>query len=257
MVAFVESMPIAAIYACVVLLILVACEVGFKLGHHHYLARQDKDAPTSIGPMVGGLLGMLAFVLAFTFSMAAAQYDLRKQNVLNEANAIDTAYLRADLIGEPQSTEVKRLLREYVRVRLQAANTGDISSALPESVAIHKLLWAQAVSVATLKPGANSSMMVQSINEVIGMHEKRITALLHTRIPPSIWIGLLVINFLTMLTLGMQIGLNGKRRLVAVVPLSMAFAVLVTLVVALNRPHSGLITVGQQAMVDLQESMGR
>ena len=73
----------------------------------------------------------------------------------------------------------------------------------------------------------------------------------------GIAIGLLVINFLTMLTLGMQIGLNGKRRLVAVVPLSMAFAVLVTLVVDLNRPHSGLITVGQQAMVDLQESMGR
>ena len=85
--------------------------------------------------------------------------------------------------------------------------------------------------------------------------EARKTAALHSRIPGSIWVGLFAITFLAMTTLGVQVGLNGKRRMVAMVPLSMAFAVLVTLVVDLDRPQSGLITVSQEAMIDLREAI--
>src|SRR5687768_13501661 len=96
---FLETMPIAGAYLCIVLLILAACEVGILIGRHHRSTRQDEGALTSLGPMVGGLLGMLAFVLAFTFSMAATHHSTRKQDVLAEAIDIGTAYLRADLIG--------------------------------------------------------------------------------------------------------------------------------------------------------------
>jgi hypothetical protein len=253
----IESMSTPAIYVCLALLIMAACEIGFKIGNHHYRKREDRDAPTSIGPMVGGLLGMLAFVLAFVFSMAAAQYDLRRQNVLAEANAIHTAYLRADLIDEPHGAEIKRLLREYVGIRLQAAQGGDIKTAMAQSLQIHEGLWTQASAAARLDPGPSTSTMAQSIIDVIDMHEKRATAALHSRIPTSVWIGLMTITALTMITLGMQVGFNGKRRLVAVTPLSMAFAVLVALVVDLNRPQKGLITVSQRAMVDLQAAIGR
>jgi len=256
-VEWIESMSTAAIYVCIALLIMAACEIGFMIGNHHYRKREDKDAPTSIGPMVGGLLGMLAFVLAFVFSMAAAQYDLRKQNVLAEANTIHTAYLRADLIDEPHGAEVKRLLREYVGIRLQVARGADIKTAMAKSLEIHELLWTQASSAARLEPGPSTSTMAQSIIDVIDMHEKRVAAALHSRIPMSVWTGLMTITVLTMITLGMQVGFNGKRRLVAITPLSMAFAVLVTLVVDLNRPQRGLITVSQQAMVDLQATIAR
>jgi hypothetical protein len=57
--------------------------------------------------------------------------------------------------------------------------------------------------------------------------------------------------------MGAEVGLTGKRRLVAMIPLVLAFAVLVALVMVLNRPQSGFITVGQQSMVDLQRSMSR
>ena len=89
------------------------------------------------------------------------------------------------------------------------------------------------------------------------MHERRVTGALRNRIPGSVWISLIAITLLTMTTMGIQVGLTGKRRLVAVIPLVLAFSSLVTLVADLNRPQSGLIEVGQQSMVALQSSMGR
>lgn len=251
-----DSLPIASICVVVAILMLAFCEVGYQLGVRAQ-TRQDTEAPSSLAPMVGGLLGMLAFVLAFTFSMASSQHDLRKRNVLEEANAIGTAYLRADLIDKQYGTEVKRLLRDYVGVRLEAANGGDLDAALAKSAEIHNLLWAQGSAAALEKPSTNTALAIQSINDVIDMHERRVTGALRNRIPGSVWISLIAITLLTMTTMGIQVGLTGKRRLVAVIPLVLAFSSLVTLVADLNRPQSGLIEVGQQSMVALQSSMGR
>jgi hypothetical protein len=254
-------LPIPVVFAGVVLLILVACEVGFRIGHYHRGKRQDKDAPGSIGVTVGGLMNMLVFLLAFTFSLAAGQYDLRKQDVLAEANVIGSAFMRADLMEPTRSAEVKQLLREYVDIRLGIVHGGDPKTALAQSEEIHRQLWRQASQAAADKPGAPTSAMAQSVIDVVAMHQKRATAGLHSRIPLSVWIGLLAITFLAMLTLGIQVGLHGERRLVAAFPfpfpLSMAFAVLFTLVVDLDRPQSGFITVSQDAMVDLQRTMNR
>lgn len=251
-----ESLPIAAIYVAVALLMLLSCEFGYQFGAR-FQSRQDEEAPTSVGPMVGGLLGMLAFVLAFTFSMAASQHDVRKQNVVNEANAVGTAYLRTDLLDDRYATEMKRLLREYVDIRLRAVTGAGLDQAVKRSVEIHALLWAQVSAAATAAPSPNTSLAIQSINEVIDMHEIRVTGGLRNRIPVSVWIALFAITALTMITMGVQIGFTGKRRLVAVIPMSLAFAVLVTLVVDLDRPQRGLIIVGQQSLIDLQRSMAR
>jgi hypothetical protein len=241
-----DSFPIAGGYVGVSILMLVFSEVGYQFGVHSRTGH-DKEAPSSLGPMVGGLLAMLAFVLAFTFSIASHQHDVRKQSVLEEANSIGTAY----------GLKVKHLLREYVDIRLKAANGSDIDTAVARSVEIHNHLWDLVSAAAKERPNTNTSLMIQSINDMIDMHEKRVTAGLRNRIPSSVWMALVGIIALTMITMGTQVGLTGKRRLVAMIPLVLAFAVLVTLVVDLNRPQSGLITVGQQSMVDLQRSMSR
>jgi hypothetical protein len=250
-----ETLPAGIIYIAVVLVLLVSCEIGYRLGDRAR-SRQDKEAPASLAPMVGGLLGMLAFVLAFTFSIAAQLHELRKQNVLNEANVVGTAYLRSELLPDQHGAVIRKLLREYVEIRLAAARGENLEAALERSVAIHGLLWNQAVAAALEQPTTNTSMVVQSINDVIDMHQTRITAALQNRIPGSIWIALAVISILTMMTIGTQVGLSGKRRLIAVIPLSLALTALVILVVDLDRPGSGLISVGQQAMIELQGSFG-
>lgn len=253
-----DFMPIWGIYIGITLSILLSFEIGYQITKYTVL-RNDKDGSSAISPMVGGLLGMLAFVLAFTFSMAASQHNVRKHNVLKEANTIGTAYLRADLIDEPHKTKVKQLLKEYVDIRLNvvknAMDTDILKTTIVRSLEIHNLLWAEVSSIAKKEPNPNTGLLLQSLNSVIDMHEIRLMAALNNRIPGSIWLALLVISALTMMTMGAQAGLSKSRRLVAVVPLIMAFSALTTVVVDLDRPQKGMITVGQEAMTNLQSNM--
>jgi hypothetical protein len=140
-----------------------------------------------------------------------------------------------------------------VDIRLQAARPrGDIRAAVQRSLEIHRLLWTQASSAALEHPGHNTALLIESVNDVIDMHERRYTDTVRARIPGTIWLGLTAIAVLTMGTLGLQVGLSGRRRLVGIIPIALAFGVLATLVLDLNRPQGGFITVSQQPMLDLQ-----
>ena len=97
----------------------LSIEGGYRWARHKHRAEVEKEAP--VGAMVGATLGLLAFILAFTFGMAFDAFHARKQAVVDEANAIRTAYSLTGVIPEPHRTEVRKLLREYVEERLQWA----------------------------------------------------------------------------------------------------------------------------------------
>ena len=175
--------------------------------------------------MVGSILGLLAFLLAFTFSLAAARFDTRRQTVLEEANAIGTTFLPARLLPEPQKTEAARLLREYVDVRLRATRDDSLQEAITSSEQLHELLWAQAAAAAEKSPTPITGLFIQSLNEMIDLHAKRLMVGLRSRIPFSIWIGLFaVLALLGMAAVGYQSGLSATRRSPAMLGLVLAFA---------------------------------
>jgi hypothetical protein len=250
-----ESLPIIVLFFLLTLLILIFIEIGFHFGIRTR-SKRDADAPNYMGTIVTGLFGMLAFLLAFTFNMAATQYEKRKLNVVIEANDIGTAYLRADLIDEQYGNEIKHLLRKYVDLRLDIVEHKiDLETGLNESGKIHSLIWQQASSFASSNPSINASLLVQSINEVIDQHAVRLNDALYNRIPDSVWLALLLITLFTMMAMGTQMGLTGKRRLVAIIPLSISFAILVTLIIDLNRPLHGLIQVSQKSIINLKSNI--
>lgn len=251
---FFDSLPILVLYLGLVVFLLCSYEVGYRIGKGAR-SHRDKSEPGALNHLVSGMLAMLAFVLAFSFSMASSQHRARRKMVLEEANKIGTAYLRADLLKDPYRTRIKELLREYVDVRVKGASREKIAWAIKRSLEIQDLLWAQVVEAAQHLPGRCTILVVRALNEVIDVHEKRLSAALRARIPQSIWIALLAISALTMITMGVQAGFAETRRLIAVVPLILAFAVLTALVVDLDRPQRGLIKVGQHEMIDLQKRM--
>jgi hypothetical protein len=216
-------------------------------------APKDPDAP--LGSMVGALLGLLAFTVAFTFSMAAGRFDTRKQLVLDESNAVGTTYLRAALLPPKEGLEIRRLLREYVDVRLGASRQ-TMHEVTSRSENLHAALWEQTKLLAHEDMDSEiRSLFISSLNELIDLHQSRKTVALQYRIPGTVWLVLYFLTLLSMIAVGYQGGMAGSRRLRGSPVLAAAFALMLFMISDLDRATEGFLRVSQQPLVDVQQSM--
>jgi len=250
-----DALPLWALFLLTVAVVVVAVELGYRLGkYRRSTAEDEKEAP--VGAIVAATLGLLAFMLAFTFSLAATRYDARRTVLLDEANAIGTTFLRAEMLPEPHGVECRELLRDYVDVRLQAVEPGQLEQSLAESGELQRALWNQATQAAAKDTHSIvTGLFLQSLNEVIDLHSKRVLLALRNRIPEIVWLALYFITFLAMGALGYQEGLSRSRRSLVVMSLLLTFSAVILLIADLDRPAEGLIRVSQRTMLDLRESL--
>jgi hypothetical protein len=250
----IDALPLWALFVCILLIVLFSVEFGYRLGKYRRRRHEEeKEAP--LGTMVGATLGLLAFVLAFTFGLAAARFDARRQVLLDEANAIGTTYLRAGMLPE-QGDEVRRLLRDYVAARLDAVQSGNFAEGIRRSENIQQQVWTQVETVGQKNPNSiQVGLFVQSLNQMIDLHASRMQAGLRSRIPGAIWVGLFAVAALSLATMGYHAGLSGTRRSLAIVAVAITFSVVIELIADLDRPQEGVLRVSQQALLDVQRSM--
>lgn len=234
---------------------LLGVEGGYRIGSwRHAQAIDEKES--SVTAMVGSILGLLAFMLAFTFGLASTRFDARRSAVLEEANAIGTTYLRARLLPEPQRSSARILLRDYTELRTRATDPATIADVLAKSEELHQQLWTQATAAAEQDPHSiTTGLFLQSLNETIDLHAQRVFVGMQSRIPQSIWLALFSLTLLGMSSVGYQAGLSATRRSPEMALLALAFAIVLFLIVDLDRSHEGLLEVSQQAMIDLFKSM--
>jgi hypothetical protein len=240
----IDALPLWGLFIVILLVVLLSVECGYRLGRYRRSRHeQEKEAP--LGAMVGATLGLLAFILAFTFGLAASRFDTRRQVLLDEANAIGTTYLRAGMLPE-QGEQIRALLRDYVGVRLDAVRSGNVAEGISRSENIQQQVWAEAETVAKKNPNSIVvGVFVQSLNEMIDLHAKRVQAGVRSRIPGAIWVGLFAVAVLSLTAMGYLAGLAGTRRSLAVIEL----------IADLDRPQEGVLRVSQQALLDVQRSM--
>jgi uncharacterized membrane protein YtjA (UPF0391 family) len=234
---------------------LLSYEGGFRAGRWRS-RRQEPEQEVVVRSMVGGMLGLLTFVLAFTFWIAATHFDAARQSILNQANAIRTAYLRADLLPEPYRTEIHNLLREYVDIRLEAYQSGNFEPLFLRSREIHKRLWSEAVAVRdkTSSP-IYAGYFIQSLNDAIALHNRQVMVRQEFRIPNTIWIVLYLIIPLAAASIGCHGGLTGRSRPLVAVAFVLIIAVVMSLIWDLDHPRRGSLRVSQQALIDLRGTM--
>ena len=253
-----QRLPLAAVFFLAVVIVLASLSIGYRLGLRRFKHVEKLDEGP-IGSIVGAMLGLLAFILAFTFGITASRFDVRKQLLLDEVNAIGTAVLRADLLPEPHATESRRLLKAYVDIRVaQGLQLKDIATAIADSEALQRELWSHAIQLA--KADLNSdigALFVESLNSVIDLHTSRITVALQYHIPLRIWMGLLSVTVLAMITVGYQFGLTGRRNILIALVLALAFSAVVLLIADLDRATQGALQVSQEPMRKLQEALNK
>lgn len=250
-----DVVPIWGALLATVVLVLLAIEGGFRLGWHRRRCAEQEDKPP-IGEIVAATLGLLAFLLAFTFGVAASRFDTRRSLLVDEANAIGTTYLRAAMLPEPYPEQIRSLLRDYVELRLKATEPTQLVPSIAGAEELQTRLWSLAVAVGREEPRSIVvGLFIESLNDVIDLHTKRLCLGLRNRIPSSIWAALYLVTVIGMFVMGYHGGLSGSCRSLAMLALVVAFSAVMTLIVDLDRPKQGVFRVSQQAMIDLQRSM--
>jgi hypothetical protein len=251
----IDIVPLWGLFAFVTGLLGLVMEVGYRTGKwRHTHIPGERDQP--VGAMVASTLGLVALVLGFSFSLAASRFDARRIAVLDEANAIGTTYLRASLLPPMVRDEVSGLLREYVDVRIAGVHNREPAQAIARSQELQNRMWAAASEAARQTPDSIlAGIFLQSLNEMIDLHAKRVFVGLRSRIPVVIWLGVIGLACLGSGSVGYQAGLSATRRSPVMLGLVLAFSVVLLLIADLDRGQEGLLRVGQQAMVDVQNSM--
>lgn len=237
----------------------IAIEIGNRIGRHLHKASDD-GIKTQVNALQGSLLGILALLLGFTFSQSLQRYDVRSAAVVDEANAIGTTYLRADILAPELAAQSKALLQAYIKARVDAADVSlDRLEDRRELQAIARdlqgRLWTLAVQATstTDKPAA-VNLYVQSLNEMIDSNAVRDAAL--DRHVPELVLFLLYGTFiLTGSLLGYAAGVAGSRVSKGSYILVSLIVVLVFIIIDLDRPRRGLIEVDQSSLVLLDESI--
>lgn len=253
---FFDPIPIIAIPLVFAVIALLLYEVGFRIGRwYQNRTPGEQEGPT--GVLVGSLLGLAAFLLAITMGMASDRFDNRRGLVLAEANAIGTAFLRAGYLPEPESGMLQELFREYVPLRI--VTTDDpvrLEADIVESLRLQDEIWGITEDVARGNSSDVVAAYIESVNEVIDLHESRVTAGIYSRVPGTIMIILFFGSALTLGMVGYSAGLTLRRSVLSAIVLVVALGAVITLVADLDRPQSGFLTVSQRPLMDLQERVG-
>ncbi len=251
-----DALPLWGAFLFMVLVALLAIETGFWFGKRH---RGDADGQSdpSIGTVVGAVLGMMAFVIALTFGSASARFDARKAALLEDVTAIQTAYLRADLLPEPQRTTVRSLLRDYIQVRVGIVYAYGQPERLAliqrRAEALQQAMWLRVEELSEDNGGGRIQVFfAATLNDMFKLHTKRVVLGAYYRIPDFVWWILLSASGVAMIAVGFQFGSGKGRRIhVANFSLAITFALVMLLAFDLDRAGEGLVTVNQQPMIDL------
>ena len=250
-----DPIPIGIVFILFIVISLLCFEVGFRVGVW-WQAREpgEQEGPTDL--LVGSLLGLIAFILAITMGLAVDRHDARRALVVQEANAIATAYQRADYLPTADAEQLKELLRAYLPLRI-VEDPNEVPANIVKSADLAQQMWTIQARVA--QTGYYSDLMSslgESLNEIVTVSEQRIVAGVYTRVPQSITLLLLGGSALSLAMVGYSAGLKGRRSVLTASVLIVVIGVVTILVVDLDRPQEGLLNVSQQALLDVQRMIG-
>ncbi|MDR4504508.1 MAG: hypothetical protein MRK01_06915 [Candidatus Scalindua sp.] len=244
------------ITATLFVLIILFNEIGFHIGRF-IQHRTDTEIKTLTGAIQASILGLLALLLSFTFSMSMQRYDNRSQALISEANSIQTAMLRVQLLPEQYKNKAIHMLHRYVDLRIAISQIDmtrreERKEYNRQIYEVQNDLWSLAVMAAKEDPRpVTSGAFIISLNEVIDIQGKR-NALLQMHVPEVVLFLLFMVFIASGGILGYSSGLSGKRVVAPTIMVSFLIAMIVFIIIDLDRPKRGVIQVDQTSILELQ-----
>jgi hypothetical protein len=210
-----------------------------------------KDERADFDTVLAASLTLLALIIGFSFSMAVSRYDQRKNDEEAEANAMGTAYLRADLLPE-NAARVRQLLRLYVDQRIDFyRNKAPSTNIGNDPKTVQDELWSIVVRVGTAQPNPILALTVSGMNDIFNTQADARAARLN-RIPTAAWALMVLIAIFSNLLLGYRDRSSGSLALL-VLPVISSIAFF--LIADIDSPYLGVISVVPHNLMSTAEAM--
>jgi hypothetical protein len=236
-------------------------ETGRRIGIRR-MAQDPDGAKTGVGAMEAAIFGLMGLLVAFTFSGAASRFDTRRQLIVEETNAIGTAYLRLDLLPSDAQARLRAYFREYVDSRLESSRKTSTDfpgslEAYSRSMKLQAEIWNQAV-VACRDQGLQSATMLllPALNQMIDITTTRLVAQ-KTHPPAGIFLVLSVLALFSAMFAGYGTAGSKARSWIHMIGFGAMMAVTVYLILDIEYPRHGFIQVSSfdEILEDLQKNM--
>jgi hypothetical protein len=244
-----------------ILAMLVFYGVGFGMGKR----LRTEDCQPREFKFDDASLALLGLLLAFTFSMSLGKHDQRRIMVVSDSNAIGDFYTCASLLNDPMRTKLQTVIRDYTEFRLnlvlKARERGTSLDEAAEESALQRIQHAQGqmTELAAQAVGEGTPIAVSlanTLNEVTSMHAERLAAA-RDKLPPTIVLLLFAAAVASTMLVGRQQGASGKPQIAATLSFILLVGFVVYVILDLNQPGKGLITVSQEPFERLLSSMAK
>lgn len=249
-----SNLPLLGIVILVIF--LAVAEVGYRIGIRMN-RRLQESARSSVGFAVGGMLALLGFLVGISLSMANSYYEMRRNTLLDEANAVGTAWLRAQTVGGAQGERIQELLRQYAPLRLEALRAGAqaTESNAEQTTKLQNEMWVAASQVARSQPSPITALLLSSLNDVFDLaaaNRRNFSA----GIAPHILQLLFLASVLSVGAVGYHFGLSGKRQFPVAFLLLLLWSSAIVLIVDIAQPATGRVRVDDRPMLWTIQSFG-
>lgn len=246
----------------VLIILIISYLIGFRQGRKFFSKETTNGNDFFIiSSIQSGSLSLLGILLAFSFSVSSARFEERRGLVNKEATSIGTAYFRVGLLKDSTLKDnLRTLLKKYLATRIQYYNQYKIRSTLErqdeiqtELINLQVTIWAKSAKIGKLEPNVNTSLIIQSLNNIVDISDS-ISSALENRAPITIVYILILIAIFSFFSTGYYHGYSDIIKLKFAISLGIIISSIMLLIIDLDRPLTGIVNLDVSSLKVLQKS---
>ncbi len=244
------QLPIWAVCLLYISILFAALEFGYFVGQRLHASWKNAD-PTNGQNILISMFAVLGLMLAFTYGAAVDRFDASKRAVVMEANAMRTAFLRANLVVEPGRTELKQALLDYARTRIvkQDIHRSEkkFQELIQKSLQVQSKLWPLTVEFAE-QDSISLFLLATSVNQIIDAHTIRLAAI-KDKLPISAVIMLILVAAASLAVAGFNGGIAGRLNRWRMMAFALILVGVMLVIHDFDHPVDGFIHVSHDSIV--------
>lgn len=256
-----QTILLSILFAAGLFVGLLACiRIGWRVGRKR-LQTLGEDAQAGLGALDGAVFGLMGLLVAFTFTGAASRFDARRDLVTDHVNAIGTAWLRLDLLAEPEREKARDGFRRYVDTQLEiVGNSGNdeaVLAGMARLSSIQQEIWDILIQAAKNdRTLPLSQVVLPPANDMFDLSTSRFMAA-QQHPPVAVFLMLGVLVLVSGLLAGYGMAKAERQSTLHLFGFAAIMALSVYLILDIEYPRLGLVRIDSfdKAMIELRESM--